>query len=424
VAHAAYLHTDVPSALGFLGTLLLTLRALERRSSWWFLVAGLALGLSLATKFTVVFLVPVLMLLVLFHALVRDGSSREKARTLLQLGLLLAAAGAALLLTYGVCLRSMTRNEAAESVTFFLRQRRVEDATITRVAALSRALPPAGHYVAGLVGVAAQNRSGGGINVLRGELRVEGFPSYFFVAFGVKSALSLLSLLLVAALLLVLRKAPFDLPLVVLVVPAAALFASGTWASYNIGVRHMLPAVPLLVAASVLTIFRALKPRAAVVVLAVFALGQVAETLSVHPHELSFFNAISGGPKNGERWLADSNVDWGQDLRRLGPVLSRLGIPEETLTIAYFGGAFPGYHFPKARSYDPVAGEVSAGVYAVSSYILTAAPELMLLRGRVAEAAGYEKLRRAVRVSGPPFGRVGYSIALYRIGVPGRPLAP
>jgi hypothetical protein len=36
-------------------------------------------------------------------------------------------------------------------------------------------------------------------------------------------------------------------------------------------------------------------------------------SLSSHPHYLSYFNEIAGGPGNGWRWLLDSNIDWGQD---------------------------------------------------------------------------------------------------------------
>ncbi|MEZ6128057.1 MAG: phospholipid carrier-dependent glycosyltransferase [Planctomycetaceae bacterium] len=40
----------------------------------------------------------------------------------------------------------------------------------------------------------------------------------------------------------------------------------------------------------------------------------VISTLGVYPHQLAYFNELSGGPENGYRHLAHSNVDWGQDL--------------------------------------------------------------------------------------------------------------
>jgi hypothetical protein len=118
------------------------------------------------------------------------------------------------------------------------------------------------------------------------------------------------------------------------------------------------------------------------------------------------------------RRLSDSNLTGGDLGGSHG--LTRLGIAEEDVTVAYFGGALPAYHLPRARTFDPARDEPGPGVWAVSSYVVTAAPELMRLRGKEAEAAGYERLRQAVRGAGPPIGRVGYSIALYRLPPGGR----
>ena len=43
----------------------------------------------------------------------------------------------------------------------------------------------------------------------------------------------------------------------------------------------------------------------------------VASSLIVYPHSLSYFNELAGGPAGGHEHLLDSNIDWGQDLRRL-----------------------------------------------------------------------------------------------------------
>ena len=110
----------------------------------------------------------------------------------------------------------------------------------------------------------------------------------------------------------------------------------------------------------------------------------------------------------------DSNLDWGQDLDRLAIELERRGEADAT-TVAYFGGAYVPYHLPKARLFDAARTELAPGLYAVSSFLLAAGPELMLFRGDVARAAGYERLRRTVRERGTPVGRVGYSILLYRL---------
>ncbi len=418
VAHAGFLHTDVAAALGFFGATLGTVVALERGSWFRWAAVGVALGLLLSAKFSGVFLVPILVLVVLVWVL-RDGSRplRIRYRPLAGLALTAVVSAGTVLSIGAVATRAMSRVEAEQSARLFLKSRSVSESRIETLASLAHLSPAAGHYAAGLVGVAAQNQVGGGVNVLCGKLSVEGFPEYFFVAFLVKSSLGLLLLLAIALAVAVSaalgRRAWLSRLEAILLAPVVFLFVSGTWASYNIGVRHMLPAVPLLVVAAVMFLFRA-APRFAIP--AVFACGilQAAETWSVHPHEVSFFNAAAGGPTQGERWLNDSNLDWGQDLVRLARSLPALGIDEGALTVAYFGGDLPRYRLPRARLFDPLAGEVTPGLWAVSSYLLVAGPEAVACRGQGRAAAGYQRLREAVK-RGRRVGRVGYSIHIVEI---------
>lgn len=415
IAHAGLLHTDVGAALGFLATVLAADAAL-RRPSWprW-AATGVLLGLSLAAKFTAVFLVPILLVLALARMLAdRRSAGRLSAAPLAGVALAGAVALPVLLGVYAVSMRNMPAAEAERSVRLFLSGRLAAPATVERVAGLSRLCPPAGHYVAGLVGIAEQNRRGGGINVLRGERSVDGFPSYFPVAFAVKSSLGLLGALALAAALLVVRRVRAGWGALVVLLPPAYVFLSSVSSSYNIGVRHVLPAVPFLAVGAAVAIVRGLPRGAAAAALGALGLLQAAETLAVHPHELSFFNRLAGGPEKGSLWLNDSNLDWGQDLVRLARELERRGASDGT-TVAYFGGASPLHHLPRARLFDAASTPLTPGLYAVSAYLLAAGPELMALRGDAARAAGYDRLRRTLAARGEPAGRVGYSILLYRI---------
>jgi hypothetical protein len=47
--------------------------------------------------------------------------------------------------------------------------------------------------------------------------------------------------------------------------------------------------------------------------------------LSFHPHYLSYFNELIGDRKNMSRYLADSNVDWGQSDEYLQRYLDAVG---------------------------------------------------------------------------------------------------
>ncbi len=417
IAHAGVLHTDAGAALLHTAVVVLALLALERRSYLAWAACGISLGLALAMKFSEVFLVPLLLVLVLMSRLAearRTGRPRDPVRPLAALGVTLLLALATLFATYAAAMRHMPEPEAERAVTTFLASRGAPPAATERVLRLTRATPELGHYVAGLYGIALQSRAGGGINTLRGKVSVGGFWDYFFVAFAVKAALGFLFVLLSALVLLLARRRVADFPLAGLLVAAACVFLPVIGTSYNIGVRHVLPAVPLLAIAAAVVLARALRPGAAVAILAIGASLQLAETLRVHPHELSFFNALAGGPGRGAEWLNDSNLDWGQDLDRLCAELTARGW-EKGATIAYFGGGDPTASCPLARLYAPGATPLSPGIYAVSSYIFCCASELMDFRGRPELASGYRALREALASRGKLVARVGYSILIYRL---------
>jgi hypothetical protein len=421
VAHAGIVHTDLAAALGFFGTLVLGLVALERRSLALWVAAGAALGASLAAKFSCVLLVPMLAVLALVGLLAERRAAAREGRPASRIplgGLLLAGATSAVVLfaSYAVAMRHMTPRDAEGAVRIFLASRQVPAETVDRLVALSRVSKEAGHYAAGLAGIAVQNRTGGGVNFLSGKLSVDGFWDYFFVAFAVKTSLGFLGVLVAALVLATVKRDRLSFVVWTFILPAAYLFLSGMATSDNIGIRHMLPVYPLLAAAAVLAVFRALPPRAAAALLTAGATLQAAETLAVHPHELSFFNAAAGGPSHGAAWLNDSNLDWGQDLGRLARSLRARG-EEAGTTIAYFGGGDPAYYAPKARIFDPRTDALEPGRYAVSEFLRCCGPETTAFHGDRLGAAGFERLRRALKERGTPLARegMGYSIVLWQL---------
>ena len=122
----------------------------------------------------------------------------------------------------------------------------------------------------------------------------------------------------------------------VLIVPPAIYFAASMVSHINIGVRHLLPIYPFLciLVAVVLWEHRRILTVAAALVMV--------ESLIAFPYYLAFFNLPSGGPSNGTRYLVDSNLDWGQDLRRLGAYFKKQG--DAQFCLGYFGNAVPEYY--------------------------------------------------------------------------------
>jgi hypothetical protein len=181
----------------------------------------------------------------------------------------------------------------------------------------------------GLRDVLRHNDLGHG-SYLLGEYRTTGWWYFFPLVLAVKTPIGLM--VLVAASLWALRTWQQK---------ATALFAAAILAvclpsGIDLGVRHMLSIYPLLVilGASVcpLAYARGSLSRVAVLVLGLFVVG---DSLRVHPDYIAYFNQFAGSAP--ERILAESDIDWGQDLDRLARRLREVNAPE--VHIKYFGSA-------------------------------------------------------------------------------------
>ncbi|HYM10420.1 MAG TPA: hypothetical protein VEU62_06800, partial [Bryobacterales bacterium] len=107
------------------------------------------------------------------------------------------------------------------------------------------------------------------------------------------------------------------------------------------GIRHVLAIYPFLAILASGVFSEALRPerRARAVMAAGLALlgWHAAESIVAHPDYLAYFNEIARGRE--VRFLADSNLDWGQDLARLGRYMRERHI--ESVQLSYFGLANP-----------------------------------------------------------------------------------
>ncbi len=127
----------------------------------------------------------------------------------------------------------------------------------------------------------------------------------------------------------------------------------------GIGIRYLLPAFPLLflLVAGAWPGQRGWKLPAAFLVHAALLVGMV------HPAYLAWFNPLAGGPQGGHRVLADSDLDWGQDLYRLPEALASLEV-REPVYLLYFGHVHPSVY---GIEYELVPDEPVEGVLAVSA---------------------------------------------------------
>jgi 4-amino-4-deoxy-L-arabinose transferase-like glycosyltransferase len=405
MAHARYATTDLgAAAFGFLAGVALWWAA-EREYRWGpAALAGAAFGLALGAKLsTAVLGVPFGLLALIDLGLRRRGDWRRLAGQALRLGVAYPLTALVVLWAlYGFDVGPVEGIGAAVPMPLFWRG-------VTTMLDFS---------------------GGGRPSFLLGHFSTEGFRAYFPVALAVKTPLAFLLLLLWAAVRFVVVPwrdlgarawARIRTPLFLLLVPAV-YFVASLQSALNLGYRHLLPMLPFLFAfvagqlgalvrpGSVLT-RRTLVPGVAIFLSA----GWLAvANRAIYPHYVSYFNEIVG-PANGYRVLVDSNIDWGQDLKRLKAWMDEAGV--ERVKLAWFGSAppeaygivydpLPGmpHHFDLWESppFDPAAPE--PGVYAISASILEE------LHRRDEDKTVFTWFRQR-----EPDDRVGYSILIYRV---------
>jgi hypothetical protein len=141
--------------------------------------------------------------------------------------------------------------------------------------------------------------------------------------------------------------------------------------------------------------------RPAAAIGAVLLAAHAAESLSAYPHYLPFFNTAAGGPSAGPRYLSDSNVDWGQDVKKLRAYLAERNAMEPC--ISYFGNT-PLRYYGIGEHDVPVTDDLEAR----KNVNCIAAVSVTELQGVYGNPGKYAWLRER-----EPDARIGYSIYVF-----------
>jgi 4-amino-4-deoxy-L-arabinose transferase-like glycosyltransferase len=389
-------------------------------------LAGLAAGAAFATKFSAVLLLPILASLALVAIFAPEPMTlalpgrmpRELAHRAARLAAMagvLAAVGLFSLLIVWASYGFQSRLSPDPDVEAAFEWSRVEpDGALERpVARFVRArgvLPEA--FVFGFFRFFKHSEPRPAF--LLGRVSNEGWWYFFPVTFLLKTPVPLLALLGIAAVTR--RRHPRRWrDELVLWLPVGIYAAVAVVRALNIGHRHLLPIYPFLfVAAGRAADWAfpspAARARGPALVVSALCGWHVVATALIHPHYLAYVNELGGGPANGYRLFADSNLDWGQDLKNLKAYLERHAIG--AVKLSYFGTADPAYYAipgdllpshmlppPRVTTREVRPGELLAvsatnlqGVY------LPAEDQALMARLRAQE----------------PIDNVGYSILIYR----------
>jgi hypothetical protein len=383
---AVLLFTSLPPVLGhggqattdmaLVGTLPLAVLALvrlrERPGAGRAVALGAATGLALLSKFSALLFLPACFAMALW-------ATRRGQRLPPRL-LALALAGA--LLTTWAGYRFTTASPAELWP-------RLADSSHP----LARArIVPAPGLVAGIYDAVVKERVGHGYFILGRQLERRGVFYFFPATILFKTPLAFLALAVAGVVLALRRPGPLRLPLLA----AGALVAAAATTDINVGIRHVLPVFVFLaaVAAGVVVLAWRAATLARLLTLGLLA-AIVAASARAHPDYLPYFNLLARG--RPEEVLVDSDLDWGQDVKRLAAEARRLGIRE--LTLCHLGEVSLRHYAPEIRESRACPDGPRPGWLAVS-----ASEVKVFHRDPLAWLAAYR-----------PLARVGRSLWLYYI---------
>ncbi len=153
-------------------------------------------------------------------------------------------------------------------------------------------------------------------------------------------------------------------------VPAAAVFLGATAGQVQIGERYILAVYPYLIIVASSALARLAARQAGRIAVSLVLAAHAVPTLLQAPRGyVPYFNFVAGATEGGHRFLADSNLDWGQDLPRLAKWMKTNGV--EQVQLAYHGPDnpdrfgirhedLPGMHFYAPREPErPFTGTVA-----------------------------------------------------------------
>lgn len=356
IAHSRFVTTDMPALFGVLLSSFFFFRYLMKPTSKNFWLSGICFGIAQLTKFSLILLVPYFLVVAVLWAILHGDFGRTLFKTIL-----IMAVGYILIVWPVYYVHTMNYpSERQQSDTSYLlgtygnktlRDLEIEASGIPVIRAMAQ-------YGLGLMMV-SQRSTGGNTTYFLGEVRTEAWKKYFPIVYFIKEPLAFWLLVFIVCIYLGFRastqwiKKGKEILSTHFIEFAMLLWLIIYWvtsikANLNIGVRHLIPVYGftyILLTGQLSHIAQNIsqKYKRIFAILIVLLLGWYGfESVSVFPYYLTYFNQIAGGAAGGHIYVADSNLDWGQDLKRFTDWVDEKGI--DKIYLDYFGWADPSYY--------------------------------------------------------------------------------
>ncbi|MDO8735367.1 MAG: glycosyltransferase family 39 protein, partial [Elusimicrobiota bacterium] len=284
LAHSGIAGTDLGVAFFIVLSLFLFRKYLERPSIKNVIFTGIAVGLAFSSKFTAVLLIPAFIFLA--------SIKRPRTKNIFNVIIIFIISFIVIIVVY------------RGSVGLFF------------------------EGIKNIFGIVGQK---GALTFLNSSYSSDGFRTYYIWAFLIKSTIPVIILTIISVFAFKkITASNFDK--VFILVPILIFFGAASYSKTQIGLRYILPIYPLLF----IYFSGVIKVKNYFVILAscFLLLFHIYSSIKTYPHYLSYFSELIGGPKNGYKYLVDSNLDWGQDLKFLKKYLEDKNV---NLVECYFG---------------------------------------------------------------------------------------
>lgn len=446
LAHGRLVTTDVAAAIGAVLAIYYFLKFLKTPTRKNIVIAGIAFAIAQLLKFSLILLFPFFIIIFFFWVIFKV--EREKIKQFFSYGvkttLIFVVAFLLIWPVYQFHVLNLPTEKIKQYSQELLKSHPLNDilpklplnienaSEIISWMAERPVLKPWSYYTLGVFMI-TERAAGGHTTYFMGEVSASGWIQYFPIVYIIKEPLAFHILTLIALLFFVYSiKRPFwrqtpsrlrnwikaHFTEFVFLVWLLTYWGVSLSSNLNIGVRHLLPTFPfvyILVSGGIIVLLKAEKNLPFKLIkysiLIILILWQAVSVIRIYPHFLSYFNETVGGPNNGYIYTVNSNLDWGQDLKRLKKWIDEEKIDE--IYVDYFGGADSKYHL--GEKLKPWYGGWNPEKLPKGSYLAVSVTLLQGGKGQPVhgfdQSSGYYRWLDKYK----PIKKIGYSIFIYYI---------
>ena len=389
IAHVGMVTMDVGSSAFMVLMLCAVWSYVQRPQAGRLVLCGLAMGVALTAKFTAIFLLPVVGILLMAAVRWAPGAAAGFGAKKATAPDDLCPCGSGR--KHKNCHGKASQGRAAALAAFdYMPYGRAAGAFLLMLAMALVAIEVVYGFHGGIRRYIEGLRLVNGdhdpdyLTFLGGQMRYR-FESYFAQAYLLKEPVAAIVLAGLGVFQLLRARDIGILAKLFLLLPPTVLFTVHTLFADGLGIRYIIGVLPFTCLFGGLALGSLVRSGSTAkrCVAGVLCAWSVLAAAGIYPDQLSYFNemaclgepgkiGLDGGSGCGTRWLDDSNVDWGQGLKQLGAWMEA-NAKGRPIRLAYFG-SFP----PEVYGFAPQSESLTSrdlmrvpapGLYAVSTHM-------------------------------------------------------